>query len=124
MWTRDALSLTANVWTLYIIEKQDAFTETNGVAVASETITVGQVNLGGRASYRIGYAEPFANTLLGYDYNDAGGSYDDKLSISAALGSNFYLTEEFTLNAQAIGQYRSDLTVYGASATARYSIKW
>ena len=123
-WTRDALRLGASVGTLYIVEKQDAFTESNGVAVASESITVGQVNLGGSAAYRVGVAEPFVNTLVGYDYNDAGGSYDNRLSVSAALGSNFYLTEEFTLNAQAIGQYRNDLTVYGGSATARYSIRW
>jgi hypothetical protein len=123
-WTEGPLRYGASVGTLYILEKQDAFTESNGVAVESESISVGQVNLGGNAAYRVGVAEPFVNALVGYDYNDAGGSYDNKFSVSGALGSNFYLTEEFTLNAQAIGQYRNDLTVYGGSATARYSIKW
>jgi hypothetical protein len=107
-----------------VIEKQDAFTESNGTAVASETISIGQVNVSGSAAYRIGVAEPFISSTVGYDYNDAGGDYDSAFGVSGALGSNFYVTDDLTLNAQAIGQYREDLTIYGGSATVRYQMKW
>jgi hypothetical protein len=69
-------------------------------------------------------AEPFISSTVGYDYNDAGGDYDSAFGVSGALGSNFYVTDDLTLNAQAIGQYREDLTIYGGSATVRYQMKW
>lgn len=123
-WVKGPVTLGAGLGTLYILEKQDAFTESNGTAVASETISVGQVNVTGSAAYRIGVAEPYISGLAGYDYNDAGGSYDNAFGLSGSLGSNFYVTDELFLNAQAIGQYREDLTIYGGSATVRYQLKW
>ncbi len=60
-------TLGGRVGYLYTKESQDAFTESNGTAIANNDISIGQFRLGGTVGYQLGKVEPYVTGTYVYD---------------------------------------------------------
>ncbi len=108
----------------YIKEDQDAYTETNGVARGSQSITIGTGLLGGRAGYvftlnKATTVEPYVSANYGYDFDKAGGTYDDPNTYGGAVGLSFGMTPNLSLSVEGTTSQKQDLSTYGGNATLR-----
>jgi len=96
--------LSARVGFLWAREFQDAFTESDGTAVAERTIKLGQWHVGGEAAYTYGDWEPFAGATYGRDYSrtevqvaGAGAQpANDRDDVMFALGLRYFHTSGIT----------------------------
>lgn len=59
VWAEDAWRFSAKFGTLWAEESKKAYTESNSVANAALTNSLGSVNLGGKVGYNLGMVEPF-----------------------------------------------------------------
>ncbi|MBT5107129.1 MAG: autotransporter outer membrane beta-barrel domain-containing protein [Rhodospirillaceae bacterium] len=120
-------SLGASVGFLYIKEETDAFTESNGTAVAANEISIGQGRASGRLGYNMGKVQPYVNVRYENEFwapSDA--------TINGTLvetdTSGFVITGglDFTLSDKVSGgvafssyQERDDLDLYSISGRVR-----
>ncbi|MFY0636287.1 Ig-like domain-containing protein, partial [Maricaulis maris] len=68
--------VTPGVGLAYFHESQDAYTDTLGIVIPGQTITIGRLSAGPEVAYRFenaagGYVEPYLNVTALYDYDDA-----------------------------------------------------
>lgn len=76
-WAEDAWRFGARAGTVVANEKKNAFTESDGTAVASRSTTVGQILAGGRVGYNIlDVVEPFGRVTYRHNYGAGGGGND------------------------------------------------
>lgn len=61
------VTLGGRVGYLYTKESQDAFTESNGAAVGTNDISIGQVRVGGTVGYMLGKVEPYVTGTYVHD---------------------------------------------------------
>jgi hypothetical protein len=76
--TIDKLMLNGHLGGTYTREEQDAYTESNGVEVAKNSVALGQGVLGGRVAYNAGMAVPFFSATGEYDFKK------DKITVAAS----------------------------------------
>lgn len=126
--------LGATLGYLYTMEKQDAYTESNGGQVGEVSVHLGQARLGGKVGYlaptSFGYLNPYGSARLEYDVVkdgpgvvDAAGTKanDDDFGVTFGLGVAAGIGEATTINVEATTtQFRDDLKNYGVSGTVRY----
>jgi outer membrane autotransporter protein len=108
----------------YIQEDQDAYRETNGVAHNSQSITIGTGLLGGRVGYVFALGggatlQPYVGANYGYDFDKAGGTYDDPNTYGGAIGLSFGMTPNLSLSVEGVTSQKEDLSSYGGNATLR-----
>ncbi|RKQ94128.1 uncharacterized protein DUF1573 [Maricaulis maris] len=68
--------VTPGIGLAYFHESQDAYTDTLGIFIPGQTITIGRLSAGPELAYRFenadgGYVEPYLNITALYDYDDA-----------------------------------------------------
>jgi hypothetical protein len=68
--------VTPGVGLAYFHESQDSYTDTLGIFIPGQTITIGRLSAGPEVAYRFenaagGYVEPYLNVTALYDYDDA-----------------------------------------------------
>lgn len=122
--SHNQFNLSGKVGTFYLSENQDAFTETDGTAVAKQDLTIGTVSLGGRVGYQLDKVEPYISAQYGYDYNGAGGTYDGKNSYGGAVGVQIDAGNGFTGNLEGTASEKDSVTAYGGSLFLRYNLQF
>jgi hypothetical protein len=117
------------VGVLYLEEKADAFTESNGQANASNTIKLGRLSAGGKVGYAMNTMMPYFKLIGEYDFEhpDAlaigNGTFtnDDDTGGKVGLGVDFFSAGPFSGNLE--GSYdslgRTDLDVWTISGRLR-----
>lgn len=71
------VTLGGRVGYLYTKESQDAFTESNGTAIAKNDISIGQFRVGGTVGYQLGKVEPYVTGTYVYD------AQQEKITVAA-----------------------------------------
>lgn len=120
----------------YATEHQDAFIESDGTGVASQTIDLGQVDLTGRVTYdhetANGFVRPFVFASLEYDVIsergavlNATGARGERDDLGAVFGGGLDVqlndTVRFTLEGQ-IDPFRGSFESYGVTGKLRISL--
>jgi outer membrane autotransporter protein len=107
-WAGQAVSLSAKAGLLYAHEFQTSFAQ-----VESQTIQLGQINLGGEAAYRFALDETsapsriFANATFNFDliqedtdaFGNAQAASDDRSEVVLGAGADIGVTPRLSLNA-------------------------
>lgn len=120
---KDNLTASVSLGTLFVAERQDSYTDSFTTSNKSRTITVGTVKVGARVGYRIKMVQPYLSANYGYDYNDAGGTYDGRDAYSGAVGINVNLGN-FTANIEGTASYKDHVKSAGGSLNLRYQLKF
>ena len=94
-----------SIGTRYVAERQSGYIDSYGTYNRSSTITVGTANAGLRLGYRIKMVHPYMSANYGYDYNDAGGTYNGREAYSGAVGLNINMGN-FTVNVEGKAGYK------------------
>ena len=123
-WSRDQVNLSGKVGTFYLSERQGAFTESDGTAVARQTLNIGTVSVGGRVGYQLDMVEPYVSAEYGYDYRHSEGTYDGENSFGGAVGVALDAGNGFTGTLEGNYNEKDSVTSYGGSLFLRYNLEF
>lgn len=117
------------VGVMYLEEEADAFTESNGLANASNTIKLGRLYAGGKVGYVMGKVMPYINLVGEFDFEhpDAlaigNGTFTNSEDFGGKVGIGFNFISGNTVSGSFEGSYdsigRTDLDVWTVSGRLR-----
>ncbi|WP_428249140.1 autotransporter outer membrane beta-barrel domain-containing protein [Ferrovibrio sp.] len=117
------------VGVMYLEEKSDAYTESNGTAVGTATTKLGRLSFGGNVGYAFNNVMPYVKVVGEYDFEKnapvaiGNGTFsnDDKLGAQLGLGINFFGSNSISGNVEAayLTAGRQDLDVWTVLARLR-----
>lgn len=116
---------------MYLEEKSDAYTESTGGLVGSNTSKLGRLSFGGNIGYAFEKVMPYVKVVGEYDFEKnapvalGNGTFsnDDELGAQLGLGINFFGLGSFSGNVEGayLSAGRQDLDVWSVSARLRAS---
>ncbi|WP_430395893.1 autotransporter outer membrane beta-barrel domain-containing protein [Ferrovibrio sp.] len=117
------------VGVMYLEEKSDAYTESTGGLVVSNTSKLGRLSFGGNVGYAFEKVMPYVKVVGEYDFEKnapvalGNGTFsnDDKLGAQLGLGLNFFGAGGISGNLEGayLSAGRQDLDVWSVSARLR-----
>ena len=124
--TRGNWRISPEIGLAYFSETQDAYTDTLGIYIPSQDLTIGRLNVGPEIAYRFereggAYIEPYVHLNVVYDYDDAdvfnlSGQLqslgfmrgDARLGINAELGNGGLISGEVSILGLGEGEFEAN----------------
>ncbi|WP_203292342.1 Ig-like domain-containing protein [Maricaulis parjimensis] len=124
--TRGNWRLSPEIGLAYFSETQDAYTDTLGIYIPSQDLTIGRLNVGPEIAYRFNgadgsYVEPYVHLNVVYDYDDAdvfnlSGQLqslgfmrgDARLGVNAQLGNGGLISGEISILGLGEGEFEAN----------------
>jgi outer membrane autotransporter protein len=126
-WSINNWRLGASVGYLGLHQDEDAYTASNGTAVAGNDFSIHQARIGGRVGYNMGKVETYFLARYEYDFDSPGRpvgfptASDDDDGFVLGIGARFNLSPNVTGGVEATTtQGRDDLEVWGITGTIRF----
>lgn len=101
----DAWTLSGQLGHMYVSERKDSYTESDGSQVGSSTNYLGEWRVEGKAAYYWNRLQPYLGAAYLYDYTMSNAVGADRDEIEGILGLNYFCTDQLTFTLEGANSF-------------------